>query len=230
LSRAAFTLVELLVVIGIIAILIAMLLPALMRARAAAIDVACKSNLRQIGIMMYAYASDNNACLPGIVFNRSGDPIDYANPTHPANWKQRLDPSITDSPEIYECPAETGCVEPPFQKTPAKYYAMNMYLVRIPDPEPWTTGSSHDNYWKNKRLTSVHSSSEAALVLEARASEQRASRYAVVPGTFGLGRLADLTRHFGRSNVLMVDGHVESRLPAEIDLPTNQWKVFWEGR
>jgi prepilin-type N-terminal cleavage/methylation domain-containing protein len=62
--RYGFTLVELLVVIGIIAILIALLLPALNRARAHAINVQCLSNLRQIGQICLQYAVENKGFLP----------------------------------------------------------------------------------------------------------------------------------------------------------------------
>ncbi len=53
-----FTLVELLVVISIIALLIAMLLPALGNARATARDLQCKSNQKQIGLMLWTYATE----------------------------------------------------------------------------------------------------------------------------------------------------------------------------
>ncbi|HEX4124320.1 MAG TPA: prepilin-type N-terminal cleavage/methylation domain-containing protein [Tepidisphaeraceae bacterium] len=59
-QRNGFTLVELLVVIGIITVLIAVLLPALDRARQAALTVECASNLRQCVEGLLAYANDNN--------------------------------------------------------------------------------------------------------------------------------------------------------------------------
>ncbi|MEA2735619.1 MAG: hypothetical protein QOE14_2070 [Humisphaera sp.] len=77
-ARRAFTLVELLVVIGIIAVLISILLPSLARARKAAQTVACSANLRSILQATHIFAAQNNGLLPGSVYS-SGRFI-YVNP------------------------------------------------------------------------------------------------------------------------------------------------------
>lgn len=63
-KRHFFTLIELLVVIGIIAILAALLLPALQKARESANQADCTSQLKQIGLSMVMYAGDNRSNLP----------------------------------------------------------------------------------------------------------------------------------------------------------------------
>ncbi|CAN5636448.1 hypothetical protein BH09PLA1_BH09PLA1_17670 [soil metagenome] len=79
--RKAFTLVELLVVIGIIAVLISVLLPALSKARGRAQTISCQSNLRQVMLAARTYAAENRDSLPwGFIFNRenptTGRPTD----------------------------------------------------------------------------------------------------------------------------------------------------------
>ncbi|MEM6315819.1 MAG: prepilin-type N-terminal cleavage/methylation domain-containing protein, partial [Planctomycetota bacterium] len=118
-SNPGFTLVELLVVIGIISVLIALLLPSLASARRAAQQTACLSNIRQIGTGAISYAIEYRNRLPSAV---NEAPFEHSGATNGITWIYRLAELgyvVTDKEDnhgrrgVFFCPADETTLVPP---------------------------------------------------------------------------------------------------------------------
>ena len=116
----AFTLIELLVVVAIIALLVAILIPAIYRARQIAEQVVCSGHLNQFGLAFHQFAEDNNGVLPG----KAG----------PVDWSMGLNGTRIEPPQ--------GCLPnvgpsylPPVPPTPTPPAGMTLHPAPPLPPE-----------------------------------------------------------------------------------------------
>lgn len=95
-ARSAFTLVELLVVIGIIAVLISVLIPVLGAARVKAKDTQCLANLRSLVQLTHLYMSENKGSLPYGAYYSPRNPVDWSALTGSSNTRWTGWPTVLD--------------------------------------------------------------------------------------------------------------------------------------
>jgi prepilin-type N-terminal cleavage/methylation domain-containing protein/prepilin-type processing-associated H-X9-DG protein len=202
----AFTLIELLVVIAIIAILAAMLLPALSKAKAKAQSAQCSSNVRQLSLATHLYGMDNGDNLPNTGQN-----------TDPYVWIPLIKPYIgngdtnrsTTLGGVFNCPTLISIAHQNIQIA-GRSYAVSEKLDRADDT--FTALG-------NRKLTQANRPSQTVLLGDGARNKTltgvyyRIECWAAIPGTGKGPNLEPAVYpplHNLRANVGFLDGHVET--------------------
>ena len=240
-ARGAFTLVELLVVIGIIALLVALLLPSLNRAREQAKATQCLSNLKQVAQGMLMFSIENKGHLPQMGSASGSEQVDPGTGT-PVNMTIRWfggwygntfhGPSAMlarywGTADVGGCPTfevdET--LRPMYGPVD---YAYNSIYARH---KPWVDGNANPahpqaRYWKSGlgvKVSTIRNASEKALVwdaarINAGIPDRTPWGYPTTGNVLNQNHDPNFHgRHAGKGNVVFVDGHAEVREPWYFD-------------
>ena len=228
-NNRAFTLIELLVVIAIIAILAAMLLPALSKAKEKAKTISCLNNQKQIGLATMLYLGDNGDTYPASPAIKASAPQSLINP---GSWPGGLLGYIGSSlptagqilePKVYRCTADVqGSAVTDSNMVVAANYCANTQIIRETD------GAAGMN--TPIKSTTVRAPTEILIFFEKTLNRWGYSEGARTWDSAGRQKWNDPTvalargntRHGGDFNGSMADGHAALvKLPKPGTVPPN---------
>ena len=197
---AAFTLVELLVVVSIIAVLIGLLLPAVQASRAAARRTQCASNLRQVGLAMGQFCDAHRGQFPDTSHNQSGD-VEQS-------WIYTVAPFMESVDAIRICPDDRKAADRLDQKLTS--YVMNAYLTD--EPRSFAVTNHNKLRESSKTLVAFEIADQKAPIIEndhvhnhAWFTSLTVARKQVLQK---IEADAAIERHAGSSHFLYADWHV----------------------
>ncbi|MHC4718353.1 MAG: type II secretion system protein [Planctomycetota bacterium] len=229
--RRGFTLVELLVVVGIIALLVTILMPTLTRAKELARDAVCKTNLKNIFYGLYFYADDWEGWLPPVC----GEAAIWWPTTN--NYLSQYPPNARDwqAPRHYVDRDAFLCPSDPYRLiSPAGWphdrgsYGLNRHMTDNGEPDWVQKSESSPNYTRHYKLHETLQPSKMYLVGETGANESSHLYALIRPIEAAVGDPALTTpafRHRDRlsTNMLFHDGHIEPMTDEEIPFVRPTW-------